>query len=183
MMLPILTKSVDTVIQGGSDMGHRLSEDEVQQALDFCGKLFGPTGPDEHRVTARFLAEKFKDGVTDNPSSETANLKFLDIKAPVIDPQIIETIVRRHPMSIQKPASDIGDTTADSQPNAGNSTADAGCEEFDMKAVLERVNARRAIHFEGVHNFEEEPLGRSGTDGGWVTRLERGKLGLVHPVE
>ena len=182
-MLPILTKSMDAVIQGGSDMGHRLSEDEVQQALDFCGKMFTPTGPDGPRVTARFLAERSKDGVTDNPGSETANLRFLDIKAPVIDPQIIETIVRGHPTSIQKPASDIDDTTVDSQSNAGNSTADAKREESDVKRVLEKVNAWRAIHFEGAHNFEEELLGRSDTDGGWVARLEKGRLGLVHLAE
>ena len=47
-----------------------------------------------------------------------------------------------------------------------------------MKAVLEKVNARRALQSDGVHNFEEEPLYWSGTTSGWVARLEKGKLEL-----
>ncbi|CAL1711240.1 unnamed protein product [Somion occarium] len=36
------------VIQGGAEMGAKLSEDEVQRALDFCVNLFSPTTPEQH---------------------------------------------------------------------------------------------------------------------------------------
>jgi len=52
-----------------------------------------------------------------------------------------------------------------------------------MKEVLEKVNARRALQCDGVHNFEKEPLCRSGTSGGWAARLEKGRLGLVMPED
>ena len=162
-------------------MGHRLSEDEVQQALDFCGKLFAPT-PDEHRAAERFLAERLKGQATDNPDPETAKLRFLDVHAPVIDPQIIDTVVRGRFAATPGSAADAGDTDPDFQPNPRNTVADSGCGEWDMKTILEKVNARRVIHSEhgnGVHNFEDEPLCQSGTDAGWVARLERGRLGLV----
>jgi hypothetical protein len=34
------------VIQGNADLGPRLSESEVQSALDFCVSLFNPVNPD-----------------------------------------------------------------------------------------------------------------------------------------
>jgi len=157
-------------------MGHRLSEDEVQQALDFCGKLFAPTSPDEHRAAERLLTERLKEQATDSPNPETANLRFLDVHAPIIDPQIIDTVVREQFASTPRPASGVGDAAPK------NPVADVERGEWDMKTILEKVNARRAIHSEhgnGVHNFEDEPLGQSGTDRGWVARLDRGRLGLV----
>ena len=171
----MLTKSIGTVIQGGSEMG-RLSEDEVQQAMDFCGKLFGPTGPDEFRAVEKLLDEKFSSGATDNLNPEIPNLGFLDVRGPIIDPRIIENVVRGHPSSIQGPGSGVGDTTADSQLNAG-------CEELDVKAVLHKANARRLFFTNGMHNFEREPFGQSATGGGWVARLEKGRLGLARPAE
>ena len=78
-------KPVDVVVQGGSDMGRRLSENELQQALNLCGKLFAPTGPDEYRAAESLLAEKFKGGVVDNASPEITHLRFLDVQTPVID--------------------------------------------------------------------------------------------------
>ena len=178
----ILRKPMGAVIQGGSDMGHRLSEDEVQQALDFCGKLFAPTSPDEHRAAEGALAERLKGQTTDNPSPETANLGFLDVHAPIIDPQIIDTIVQEHFTSTPNAASDACDAALDFQSNARIPEADSGRGEWDMKKILEKVNARRVIHSEhgnGVNNFEDEPLGQSGTDGGWAARLGKGRLGLV----
>ena len=164
-------------------MGRRVSEDELQQALDFCGKLFAPTGPDEYRATERLLAERLKSGVTDNVSPEIANLRFLDPQTPVIDPQIIETVIRDCLPSVQRPASDIDDTTVDLQSNARIPATDSGCEELVVKAVLEKVSARRTLQAGGVHNFEKEPLCRSGASSGWVARLEKGRLGLVMPED
>ena len=160
-------------------MGRHLSEDELQQALDFCGKLLAPTGPEEYRATERLLAEKFRGGVIDDASPEITNLMLLDARTPVIDPRIIETVVREHLPVVQRPASDIANATVDFQSNARNPTTDTGFGELDVRAVLEKVNARRALQSDGVHNFEKEPLCRSGTSGGWVVRLEKGKLGLV----
>lgn len=45
------------VIQGGADMGARLSEDEVQRALDFCVNLFNPTTPEQHESVRQKLQE------------------------------------------------------------------------------------------------------------------------------
>jgi len=167
------------VIQGGSDVGHRLSEDELQQALDFCGKLFAPTSPDEHRATERLLAERLKGQAVDNPNPKSANPRLLDLNAPVIDPQTIESIVR------EQIGSDTDNTASDFQSNARNSNSAAGPGRggSNMKTVLEKVNAWRVIHSEngnGVHNFEGEPLGQSETGEGWVARLEKGKLGLAY---
>ena len=163
-------------------MGHRLSEDEVQQALNFCGKLFAPTSPDEHRAAERLLNERLKGQAIDSPDAETANLRFLDVRTPIIDPQIIDTIVRGQFTPTPRLALDVGDAAPDFQSNAKNPAVDSGCGEWDMKTILEKVNARRAIHSEhgnGVHNFEDESFGQSGTDGGWVARLDKGRLGLV----
>ena len=115
-------EAMDTVIQEGSDMGRRLSEDELQQALDFCGKLFAPTGLDEYRATERLPAERFKGWSQTTPCPEVTNLRLLDVQTPVIDPRIIETIIREHLPSVQRPASDIGDTTVDLQSNGRNWT-------------------------------------------------------------
>jgi hypothetical protein len=162
-MLQILMKTADTVIQGGSDMGARLSEDELQQALDFCGKLLIPTTPEQHRATERILADGLKGQATDNSDLENPNPRFTDVRAPIIHPQTIETVVLER----------LGSTPS--------LQFDAGCGELDMKMVLEKVNARRAMlpEHRGIHNFEGEPLGQSSTWGGWVPRLEKGKLGLV----
>lgn len=156
-------------------MGCRLSEDELQHTLDFCGKLFAPTSPEEHHAAEMLLAERFEGKTTNKDDLETANLRFLDIRAPIINPQIIESVARGQPRS----ASDTGGEVApDFQSNAKNPLG-----ELDMRRILEKVNARRVIQSEygnGVSNFEDEPLGHPATGGGWVARLERGKLGLVH---
>lgn len=168
--------SVNIVIQGGSDIGRRLSEDELQQTLDFCGKLFAPTSPEEHHAAERLLAEGH---ATDESEAKTTNLRFLDVHGPVINPRIIENFVRR-----SRSTSDTGDTAVpDFQSNAKILLGDSGYGELDMKRILEKVNARRVIHSEhgnGVSNFENEPLGEPAIGGGWVARLERRKLGLIH---
>jgi len=165
----MLMKVVNAVIQGGSDMGHRLSEDELQKALDFCGKLFVPTTSDEYRA-----AESLASQVANDPDPKTAKLRFMDIRAPLIDPQMIETVVREQLTSTLEPQ--------DFQSNVRNSAADSESSDLDVKKILEEVNARRVIHPEqgGVHNFEDEPLGQAGAGDGWVARLEKGKLGLNH---
>jgi hypothetical protein len=131
-MLRILTKSVGIVIQGGSDMGVILSEDELQQTFDLCQMVFAPTTLDKHRAAGRPPANGLNGQATDNPKS-------MD----------------------------------------GQSDARRG--ELDMSAVLDEANVRITVIGEHkvVHNFESEALGRSDTGGGWVARLETGRLGLV----
>lgn len=142
-------KPVDVVVQGRSDIGRRLPENELQQALNLCGKLFASTGPDEYRTAESLLAERFKDGVADNAGPEITDLRFPDVQTPAINSQIIEIVVRGHPPSVQRPVSDIGDTVVDFRSNPKNPAADLGCEELDMKAALEEVNARRALQCGG----------------------------------
>ena len=109
--------------------------------------------------------EGFSSGAMDNLDPEIANLRFLDIRGSIVDPQIIEDVVRGHLALIQRSGSDVGDTTGDSRLNAG-------CEELDAKAVLGKANARRLFVTGGMHNSEREPFGRSEAGGGWVARLE-----------
>ncbi|KIY50298.1 FAD/NAD(P)-binding domain-containing protein [Fistulina hepatica ATCC 64428] len=46
------------VIQGGADVGARLSEDEIQKSLDFCINLFNPTSPEQHDREEKAMADK-----------------------------------------------------------------------------------------------------------------------------
>ncbi|KAJ3757384.1 hypothetical protein EV360DRAFT_84057 [Lentinula raphanica] len=62
------------VIQGNAEMGVRLYEEELQESLDFCVKLFGDTAPEAH---------------TQLSNSNIAQ-ELLDITAPVVAPQDLE---------------------------------------------------------------------------------------------
>jgi len=155
-------------------MGHRLSEDELQKALDFCGKQFPPTIPDDFRAAGMLASQ-----IANNSDPETAKLRLLDLTGPIVDPQVIETAIRGQLTSkVPGPPSDA----LDSQSNVRSTIADSGSSELDVKAVLDKMNAWRLTHSDcrGAHNFEDEPLGQAGAGGGWVARLEKGKLGLVH---
>jgi hypothetical protein len=129
----------------------RLSEDELQQTSDFCGKLFAPVTPDPHRATERRLAEGLKAQVTEDPNLEDTNPRFMGERAPVIHPQIIETAVQGQ---LRPTMPDTGDTAAG--PRSDARMADAGCGELDMKIILENANATRVIYPEhkGIHNFK-----------------------------
>ncbi|KIK78138.1 hypothetical protein PAXRUDRAFT_342290 [Paxillus rubicundulus Ve08.2h10] len=71
--------SIRPVIQGASDMGTRLSEAELQGALDFCSKFFSPTSP-EQRVCA------LQYGLP---------TKVLDVSAPLLVPKDIDAALSR----------------------------------------------------------------------------------------
>ncbi|KAG1901048.1 uncharacterized protein F5891DRAFT_1277977 [Suillus fuscotomentosus] len=71
--------AIRPVIQGASEMGSRLSEKELQSALEFCGKCFNPTSPGH-------LA----------PASKEALPKYMfDVTAPLMDPHVIESIISK----------------------------------------------------------------------------------------
>lgn len=38
------------VIQGASDVGKELTEDEVQKAMDFCTNIYAPVDPDQSKI-------------------------------------------------------------------------------------------------------------------------------------
>ncbi|KAG1781899.1 hypothetical protein EV702DRAFT_1192568 [Suillus placidus] len=71
--------AIRPVIQGASEMGSRLSGKELQSALEFCGKCFNPTSPEQ-------LA----------PASKEALPKdMFDVTAPLMDPHAIESIISK----------------------------------------------------------------------------------------
>lgn len=155
------------MIQGGAEMGARLTEDELQHALDFCVHLFDPTTPEQHAhvraalegllVSPRARAGESGHGEQDGRAADGA--KLMDVHAPLVDPAKLAKVLQ----SIG-PVSGLGLT-------AGG----AGREDAEMLMVLEKVNARRVIHAEhgnGLNSLEEEAVD------GFVVRLERGALGL-----
>jgi hypothetical protein len=62
------------VIQGASDMGTRLSERELQNALDFCRHFFHPTSPEQR-------ARALQCGLPDN---------LFDVSVEPVDPKEID---------------------------------------------------------------------------------------------
>ncbi|KZT04732.1 FAD/NAD(P)-binding domain-containing protein [Laetiporus sulphureus 93-53] len=162
------------VIQGGAEMGTRLSEDELQKALDFCVHLFSPTTPEQHEAVRKRLEQ-----LTDIPTSSTTAVDnepkpldrqsketiipqqdvpgLLDVHTPIVDPAKLKEVLAHHSMSLLSSS-------------AERIEADA-----EVKMVLDKVNARRVIHSEhgnGLNSLEEEAVD------GFVVRLRRGQLGL-----
>ncbi|PCH36715.1 FAD/NAD(P)-binding domain-containing protein [Wolfiporia cocos MD-104 SS10] len=151
------------VIQGGAEMGARLSEDELQQALDFCVHLFSPTSPEQHEAVRQKLQELQRE----DSSLEGLGADLLDVRAPLIDPARLDAVSKRRPQRIS-----TGAPTSRGLQSAGNKDADVDSE---VKMVLDKVNARRVIYSEhgnGLHSMEGEAVD------GFVVRLEKGRLGL-----
>ncbi|KAH9859007.1 FAD/NAD-P-binding domain-containing protein [Lenzites betulinus] len=188
------------VIQGGADMGARLSEDEVQRALDFCVHLFDPTTPAQHESVRRKLEQASglvagaPDGARLQPDAQADPLRLLlDVRAPVVDPVQLEQLLR-HQLRLQaqeSPALSLSPSpfarspftaapspfTAAPSPFTAPSPSPRPQEtlQTEIKMVLDKVNARRVIHAEhgnGLNSLEEEALG------GLALRLVRGRLGL-----
>ncbi|KAG9220643.1 hypothetical protein CCMSSC00406_0003742 [Pleurotus cornucopiae] len=63
------------VIQGASEMGARLSENELQRSLDFCLQLFNPTSPEQHERV-------FKQG-------GALARQLMDLSQPVMDTSLL----------------------------------------------------------------------------------------------
>lgn len=151
-------------------MGARLSEDEVQRALDFCVHLFDPTTPEQHESARRKieLASGLVGAVHDPAVPDADPLRLLDVRAPVVDPVHLEQLLRQQ-LHLQEnlPASPSGAHGGPPRP------PDIVTQELSM--VLNKVNARRVIHAEhgnGLNSLEEEELA------GYALRLRRGELGL-----
>jgi len=173
------------VIQGGAEMGARLSEDELQRALDFCVHLFSPTTPEQHELVRKRL-ESMGLGISaewqdnrphsapiaehlDHTDGKKSNAALLDVRAPVINPAKLNEILSQH----QRRAAMVADAPS------GDSRRKTCDEDSEVKMVLEKVNARRVIHAEhgnGLNSFEEEAVE------GFVVRLQRSQLGLMKAV-
>jgi hypothetical protein len=131
----------NAVIQGASEMGSRLSEKELDSALEFCSKCFNPASP-EH------LALASKQGLPKD---------ILDVTAPFIDPQVIESAILK---------------TSKHMDSKANQEFPGSAE--DLKLVLDQINGRRVVHREyTINNFEVEDVN------GFVVRLRKGCLGLT----
>lgn len=153
-------------------MGARLSEDEVQRALDFCVHLFDPTTPEQHEAVRRKLElASGLVGAADAPSflrPDADPLRILDVRAPVVDPVHLEQLLRQQ-LHLQEnvPSPRVG-------PPRPPDVA-AAQQQTELSMVLNKVNARRVIHSEhgnGLNSLEEEELA------GYALRLRRGELGL-----
>jgi hypothetical protein len=147
-------KDLSIVIQGASDMGTRLSETELQKSLDFCVNLFNPTSPEQHERLHR---------------SGGIGKELLDVSGPLVNPAMFEDSLHVGTRGASGATDDskIGDLEWDLSPDSDRILVN--------RMVLDKVNARRVIHPEYViNNLESEPLG------GFVMRLERGKLGLTN---
>ncbi|OJA19373.1 hypothetical protein AZE42_08777 [Rhizopogon vesiculosus] len=71
--------AIRPVIQGAGEMGSRLSEKELESALEFCSKCFNPASH-EHLA---FAAKQ------DLPKD------ILDVTGPIIDPQVIDSVISK----------------------------------------------------------------------------------------
>ncbi|KIJ65857.1 hypothetical protein HYDPIDRAFT_109904 [Hydnomerulius pinastri MD-312] len=71
--------SIRPVIQGASDMGTRLSEGELQNALEFCSKFFNPTSQERRGYYT------LKHGLPK---------ELFDITAPLVDPKNMDAALR-----------------------------------------------------------------------------------------
>lgn len=142
------------VIQGGADMGARLSEDEVQRAIEFCSQLFAHTSPEQHDKVRQELESMAVNGSPESPSSKPDVANLFDIHAPVVAPAQLDEILR--PVQASSGAPDEQSQT-------------------EIRTVLNKVNARRLIHAEygnGLNSLEAEDFE------GYVLRLKKGELGL-----
>ncbi|KAL1710708.1 hypothetical protein EV121DRAFT_285568 [Schizophyllum commune] len=119
------------VIQGGADIGIRLSEDELQRSLDFCVNLFNPTTPEQHAELV--LGGEFaKD--------------LLDVNKPVVDRAVLNEALHMR---------DEKDGEARLVDNDGVQSERRG----ETQLVLDKINARRVIQPEyAISNMENEGI-------------------------
>ena len=194
------------VIQGNADLGPRLSENEVQNALDFCAGLFQPVN---HGVANKL--RKHLEGL-DGDRFLAHNLKRSGVNGVAIDEQIKQddavTVpslggkpkpVTRSPPTQTTPAVP-GKLSFDSaaalmDPNAPVlsieeiqsivknpsllpvlESGSAVEAEAEVERILERINARRLIHRD---HSGLHSLEEETLGAGYRIRLECGRLGLM----
>ncbi|KAH7883168.1 hypothetical protein F5I97DRAFT_1939012 [Phlebopus sp. FC_14] len=84
------------VIQGAAEVGARLSEGEIQSALDFCSKFFSPTSPELRASALEYGLPK----------------KLLDVSAPLMDSETIEAALVQCKKGVSADAKSICDEDA-----------------------------------------------------------------------
>ncbi|KAI0751654.1 FAD/NAD-P-binding domain-containing protein [Daedaleopsis nitida] len=139
------------VIQGGADMGTRLTEDEVDRAVEFCSQLFAHTNPEQHDKVRQELESMTINSSSDTSASRPNVADLFDIHAPVVAPAQLDEILRPVQAS-------------------GGAQSQA-----EIRTVLNKVNARRLVHAEygnELNSLEAEDFE------GYVLRLKKGVLGL-----
>lgn len=176
------------LIQGNADLGPRLSESEVQQALDFCNDMF-TTSPEDHAAVRQRAQEAASANTEAYPTAapvaasassqggvmstlfgwikgtplqaEQVNAAF-DVKAPVLPRSALDDIAKQVVMQ----------RLPDADPEAIRQA------EEETKRVLSNINARRIIQKDHInlHSLEEEELV------GYSVRLQKGSLGLEKQV-
>ncbi|OJA19370.1 hypothetical protein AZE42_08774 [Rhizopogon vesiculosus] len=120
----MIVRSLLLFDQGAGETGSRLSEKELERALEFCSKCFNPTSP-EHLA--------FTTAKQDLPGD------ILDATGPLIDPQVIESVISKIEHTNSK-----GD-----QQFFGSAE--------DLELLLDQINSQRVVHREyTINNFEVE---------------------------
>lgn len=192
------------MIQGGGEMGSKITEDEVQRALDFCVNLFHPTTPEQHEAVRKKLNDLHMNGPgppdDDLPFLEKAasgSESWMDVRAPIVSPSNLAQMLRTRlrslstsssvsaPSSLSSPSSSSSVPPSPTVVNSNGlgldrvkeeTAAAAGQEESEMKMVLEKVNARRVIHADHMEGLNS--LEQEDVEG-FTVRLVQGQLGLV----
>ena len=191
------------VIQGNADLGPRLSEDEVQNALDFCVGLFKPINrgvANELRKHLEgldrdpFLAHNFEIyGAKDVASGEQKKQDYVEAvpslggkpkpvtRSPPTTPVVPGKFLLGNAAALMDPSVPV--LSVEEIQNIAKNLSLLPTPEYgstvevdvEVERILEQVNARRLIHREhsGLHSLEEELLGA-----GYRIRLECGRLGL-----
>ncbi|KAG9311921.1 hypothetical protein JVU11DRAFT_8182 [Chiua virens] len=121
------------VIQGASDMGTRLSERELQNALDFCSKFFEPTDPEQR-------ARALRSGLPGH---------LFDVSLAPVDPKELDVVL-------------VGPCNEDQKASDGEGKDRLSLAETEVRSVrmvMEQANARRVVHREYlVNNLETEEI-------------------------
>jgi flavine halogenase len=189
------------VIQGNADIGPRLSEGEVQNALDFCASLFNPVNPgaadklrkhleslDRDTFSAHGLdrtgAEDVGSGEQTKQDGELAgpSLGGKPTHSPPTTPAVPGTLsfesttLLMDPHSPLLPVEEIRNVARNPSLHLPLENGSAVEAQAEVQRMLEQMNARRFIRRENgdLHCLEEESLGA-----GYRMRLECGRLGLV----
>lgn len=112
-------------------MGAKISENEVQRALDFCVNLFNPTTPEQHKAVEEKLNELQITAMSDQqdviseeendeksggpPPSASALSSWMDVRAPIVSPTHLTKMLKMRLRSMS--GSGFGSSTSSPPPS------------------------------------------------------------------
>ena len=157
-------------------MGAKLSEDEVQKALDFCVNLFSPTTPEQHEKVRNKLKLRLNIGAArrgsappDMGASRAEDLdleldeeKMMDVHAPLINPSSITRFLSKRfrgfslsstPLS---PVSPTSPTVPPLSPSRTSESAASSDSEADSEASFGRLEPALSLNPPKAKNEDEE---------------------------